>query len=699
MRVRQLIFSEKLFYSLSSSAIIFGSCFEFFKIAQGTGQWQYGFSFTWALIFVSYLLISTATLASVLYVFWNQNTLLVLRERLLKFRIRVFAIRWLFAIAIFLIPIYIFQFTVLGIIFDGLFTRLLVWLICLLIASYFLSNEDELITSHHFLVIAVLMGGSFAITAALRYVSDYPFSQGWSEGNRMWDYSIMFGRERYIYPSDVEIPVALDKGRQFVGGLPFLVSKLTIQQMRAWVGLLGVIPYLLVGITLFRFLRGEKKLYFVLIIWAYLFLNQGPIHPPLVLSACLVFLAWRSRNWPSLLLILISSYFASISRFTWTFAPTIWLLMLELSDLFYVNQRKIAPQSWIRLGVLTLFGLIGGVILPSLVDIPDLTFSATQEALQESFITPENIISRIESQPLLWDRLLPNPTYAPGILLGLLLAIGPVLSLVIYIAYTKVWKIAFWQRNALSFFLTAFFVVGLIISTKIGGGGDLHNMDMFFIGTLLIFAIALLQGGKEWLLQSYNKHSFVQALIIFAVVIPGAKPLQEMRGYGFSEKVSWLMTLTDSPNERALDMYPLQEEVEESIHIIQNEASLALTSGDILFMDQRQLLTFGYISNIPLVAEYDKKLLIERAFSENRDYFAEFYSDLEAKRFSLIIVQPLSISKQKDNQGFNSENNVWVTWVSRPLLCYYQVKKTIYDVNVQLLIPREGFQDCSGKLP
>jgi hypothetical protein len=30
--------------------------------------------------------------------------------------------------------------------------------------------------------------------------------------------------------------------------------------------------------------------------------------------------------------------------------------------------------------------------------------------------------------------------------------------------------------------LLAFLVVGLIVSTKIGGGGDLHNLDMFLIG-------------------------------------------------------------------------------------------------------------------------------------------------------------------------------------------------------------------------
>jgi len=33
----------------------------------------------------------------------------------------------------------------------------------------------------------------------------------------------------------------------------------------------------------------------------------------------------------------------------------------------------------------------------------------------------------VSRQALLWQRLLPNPTYEPGILLGLILTVGPVI--------------------------------------------------------------------------------------------------------------------------------------------------------------------------------------------------------------------------------------------------------------------------------
>lgn len=696
MKIYPYNFWEKFFYSCLGFTMVLGACFEFLFIAQGTGQWAYGFSLIWAIFFVFYICTSFGGFTFALFILWNQTAFFNAREKLLLLRKKIFMLRWLIGPIIFLTPIYMFQFTVLGIIFNGLFTRLLIWLMCLLTLSYLFSDSDHLINTHHFLFIAVLMGGAFAITAALRFVSDYPFSQSWSEGNRIWDYSVMFGRERYIYPTNAEIPVALDKGRQFVGGIPFLFTALNIQQIRAWIGLLGVIPYLLIGITLFRFLWHEKKLYFVMVLWGYVFLNQAPVYSPLILSACLTFLAWRSRTWLALILILISSYFASMSRFTWAFAPTLWLLMLETSN---SHQEKFIKQFWIRLLALTSLGFIGGAILPSLFDLPELTIAATQEALQESTMSPENIISRIESQPLLWGRLLPNDTYPPGILLGLLFAIAPLLGLVLYLAFTKVWNIKLWQKNILMLFLLAFFVVGLIVSTKIGGGGDLHNMDMFFIGMLLLFTIVIVQGGKEWLLQPNNKPFFIQTLVILAVIIPGLKPLQEMRGYNFTVDTDWLMTLTDRPNEKSLDLYPSAETVASSLKIINNEVSLALEKGEVLFMDQRQLLTFGYITNVPLVPDYDKKLLIERAFSERRNYFESFYSDLKTRRFSLIIVQPLNTITRGNQQNFGDENNAWVMWVSRPMLCYYKIKQTLTEVNVQLLIPDEGIQDCSKVVP
>ncbi|NPA31434.1 MAG: hypothetical protein GXO37_05475, partial [Chloroflexi bacterium] len=83
-------------------------------------------------------------------------------------------------------------------------------------------------------------------------VSAYPFSQFWSEGNRLWDYSILFGRARYNYPPDRPIPVLGDLGRMALWGLPYLWPKADIRILRLWNALLFTVPYLILAALALR---------------------------------------------------------------------------------------------------------------------------------------------------------------------------------------------------------------------------------------------------------------------------------------------------------------------------------------------------------------------------------------------------------------------------------------------------------------
>jgi hypothetical protein len=244
-----------------------------------------------------------------------------------------------------------------------------------------------------------------------------------------------------------------------------------------------------------------------------------------------------------------------------------------------------------------------------------------------------------------------------------------------------------------------FLFVGLIVSTKIGGGGDLHNLDMFLIALMFSLAVAWDHGGRQWLESARGEVIWVKVLIVASILIPALVPLQDMRSYSFGDKASWLVGLTDVPNERALDMYPSQSVVDDTLKGIQSEIDNSLEDGEILFIDQRQLLTFGFVKNVPLVPDYDKKVLIERALASNNGYFQIFYKDLADKRFSLIISQPLNTPRKGSNNEFGEENNAWVKWVADPLLCYYEVKRTFPDANVQLLTPKQGNLDCASELP
>lgn len=111
-------------------------------------------------------------------------------------------------------------------------------------------------------------------------------------------------------------------------------------------------------------------------------------------------------------------------------------------------------------------------------------------------------------------------------------------------------------------------------------------------------------------------------------------------------------------------------------------------------MDQRQLLTFGYVKNVPLVSDYEKKYMMDQAMAGDSDYFKQFYKDLSNKRFSLIISEPLFTNIKSTPANFGEENNAWVSWVAQPLLCYYKPLVTLSAVNVQLLVPRYAPTNC-----
>ena len=140
---------------------------------------------------------------------------------------------------------------------------------------------------------------------------------------------------------------------------------------------------------------------------------------------------------------------------------------------------------------------------------------------------------------------------------------------------------------------------------------------------------------------------------------------------------------------------PSDELVHTSLLEIQQIVEVAKENGEILFLDQRQLLTFGEIIDVPLVPEYEKKYLMDQAMADNQSYFEQFYIDLANQRFVLIISEPLNMNIQDRTHAFGEENNAWVKWVSEPLLCYYEPLVTFKPLRTQLLIPREDISSCT----
>src|SRR4030095_11347771 len=259
-----------------------------------------------------------------------------------------------------------------------------------------------------------------------------------------------------------------------------------------------------------------------------------------------------------------------------------------------------------------------------------------------SGVTLTDVGTSIGSQPLLWYRLFPNETYPPGILIALVLATAPLIFVLFYLSRNRYWILNGWQKLAILLSLFAFFIVGLIVSTKIGGGGDLHNMDMFIIGLMFAGALAWRNGGHQWFYTMDSKSIWMQIMVVALIVIPGYWPLMNLRPVSVTQDVRTIALLADISfsdsssdplPDSLLDVLPSEEDTLEALNGIRAEVERAAPLGEILFRDQRRLLTFGYVDKVPLVPEYDKKVLIDKALSADAAYFEGFYRDLAAHRF------------------------------------------------------------------
>jgi hypothetical protein len=709
-----LISVGKLIIFLFFAWVLFNATSEFYSIAWGTGNWRGEFSLIWAILHTLFIVFCLLLFVFTWIILWRPRTFEALSERVVLTRNFLQKFHWILWILILIIPIWFFQYTTWGLVFQKTYLRILIWILVVVLLTILSSHKSQLAGWNQFLTSIILTSSVFTIMASLREVTSYPFSLGWSEGNRLWDYSILFGRDIYIYPEDKNIFVLLDRGRQFIGGLPFLLPNVNITIARLWVGLTLILPYLLLGLATFRFFAKEKFLWLLGILWVFLFLKQGPIHPPLVIVAALVVLAWRSPYWISIPLMIVAGYFSQ-SRFTWVYAPPLWIAMLELATTSF-SDRKTAFPILKRAFILAVAALSGAFFLlstiamvrnfstvnltpPVAVEAPSPIETSAPESNGSAPSYIETIVKYVKDQPYLWYRLLPNSTYGSGILVALLIAIIPLSFLIMYLIDKRIWILNTFQKIVILLPLLAFLLVGLVASTKIGGGGDLHNMDMFLIGLMFVGAMACYTIGSDWFKGISEAPMFIKIFLAIMVFIPGIQPLSALRTFEYAGDPQWLYTLADITDLKALDLPPTDDIANDAIDRIQHEVTLAQQDGEVLFIDQRQLLTFGYITNVPLVPEYEKKVLMNQALSNSSSYFYSFYEDLANKRFSLIISEPLRAPEKDSTYQFGEESNGWLIWVMRPILCYYEEKNYLRKVDVELLVPKDEAMDCSDQLP
>jgi len=528
-----------------------------------------------------------------------------------------------------------------GVMDDALF-RLLVFIPFILAGAFVWPVDEPRSFWQRVLAFTLILAFAFLLWLQLRWVVDYPFALTWSEGNRFYDYSLIFGKSIYQYDGDdLRVPY-FSPGRYALWGIWFLIPDLPIWFHRFWNAILWTVPPLLLGWFAGRSL-APKTLRILFAVWVALFISQGPIYTPLVLAAILILAFDGVSLGRRALSVAGGSLYAGLSRWTWLAAPGMWGVLLDLGG--YHPRRA---GNWLRRLLPTLLiGLVG--VLPGLL------------ANAPRFLAPQKSTLAF-SQPLLWYRMWANPTYPPGILWGILLATGLLVLLLLGLALTRRWRLNFLQALAFGMAAAATFGGGLVVSMKIGGGSNLHNFDMYLITLVVLLMIYLDRGDPH----PAGWPAWLRVILTFVILIP-----------------AWGMLRQGGPVQ-----LPADEDVSRVLETLRSEVTQAAEQGEVLFMDQRQLLTFGYITGVDLVPEYEKKYMQDKAMAGDLIYFQGFYDDLAAARFALIVAEPQHVVYKDRSAAFAEENNVWVGFVTEPLLCYYKPYLTLEPLNIQLLVPR-----------
>jgi hypothetical protein len=113
--------------------------------------------------------------------------------------------------------------------------------------------------------------------------------------------------------------------------------------------------------------------------------------------------------------------------------------------------------------------------------------------------------------------------------------------------------------------------------------------------------------------------------------------------------------------------------------------------GEILFVTQRHLITFGLIDGVENVHDYEKMILMEMAMAGNQVYLDNFAQDLENHRFSLIIHGRIPPRHKKTGEhSLAEESNVYLDRVGKVILCYYELEEEIIEVGINIFVPTDN---------
>ena len=518
--------------------------------------------------------------------------------------------------------------------------------------------------------ISFLIGSvSLQVLSLLTKVSTYPFTLEWSEASRYYYASLFLGERVYGVKTAWTV---LHPSRYLLQAFPFLIPNSPLWFHRLWqVGLwIGIS-----SLTAYAFLRRYGKvlspgLRWIGLAWLFLYMLFGPVYYHLQL-VILPLLLWfqpnaktRLAKGVSILVLILTSCWAGLSRLNWYPVPALIAFLLYILDTPY--SRNFWRYFW-RPIIWTIAG-VGVALWTHWVYV------------QLSGNPPAWFGTSLTSQ-LLWYRLFPNSTYPLGILLASWIMILPMSVLLAYSFAKHRTAVHPWRWLSLMGILIGLYLGGLLVSIKIGGGSNLHNLDAFWTAFILVFVALVTQDltldtqlseitSHSWCLEMFLNEQWTRAALLGTLIVPSLFLLSSLESFFHPD---WAAT-------------------EKAIRRLQGFIKDIPAGQEVLFISERQLLTFGYLRDVPLVPDYERVFLMEMAMANNQAYLQQFYQDLHEHHFALIVNEPLYTTTKGSPVSFGEENDAWVERVSKPLLCYYkpvqQARMLLMGVEIQVLEPR-----------
>ena len=496
----------------------------------------------------------------------------------------------------------------------------------------------------------LVFGVLHRVAAFVPEIQSGPFALGWSEGSRFYNASL-FASES-LYSTKLPLPV-LHPSRYLMQALPFFVGIRSILFHRIWQVALWL------GMTLWgswllakRFTPSAKVSLAWLTALLFLFFFQGAVYYHLMVCVVLVLLGYKKdKPIRTLIFVLLASAWAGISRVNWMPVPGLMAVAL------YLLETPFDGKKWLKYLVWPVIWVIGGFAVAYLAKQGYIAISGEDPALFDSAF----------SSALLWRRLLPNATFFLGIVPAILLVMLPG-SALFWLKFRQKSLPAFhWlQWLGLAGILGVFFAGGLVVSVKIGGGGDLHNLDGFLVFWALIVG-SLLSFSPSFPKPQQNtraNHS-THFWLAMAAIIPAF--------FTFMQAGVWSF---ESHKSQTTDLGPLKSAIE----ILKDHG------GEVLFISERQLLAFGEI-DLPVVPEFEKVFLMEMAMGNNREYMGEFREQIEGHAYIAIVSDLLTTNYLDGSSEFGEENNAWVEHVVLRMFHDYKVVLSWRNGEINLLVP------------